>query len=198
MAYDASIKSGEAITEGSFGYADLGAGINYSYGTDEMYISANDARKVNIGISVFHPHQPVYSFYGDASQRLYPKFVFNGNAALGLKNTNVILKPSYVIFLQGPAKEITPGLTVQYILQEASKYTGNKKPAAFSLGGYYRMKDAFIAVAKFEYSNYAIGFSYDLNLSQLRTVTTTRGGFEISLRFVSPSAFSKPRTEARF
>jgi hypothetical protein len=76
-------------------------------------------------------------------------------------------------------------------LQEASKYTKNKKPAAFSIGGYYRMEDAFIAVAKFEYSNYSIGFSYDVNLSKLRTVSKARGGFEISLRFISPSAFGK-------
>ncbi len=198
MAFDASRTSGESITTGSFGYVDLGAGINYSYGTDEMYISANNARKVNIGFSVFHPHQPVYSFYGDASQKLFTKFVFNGNAAIGIKNTNLVLKPSYIIFIQGPAKEITPGMMFQYILQDPSKYTGNKKPAAFAIGAYYRLQDALIPVVKFEYANYEIGFSYDVNLSQLKTVTTTRGGLEISLRFVAPSAFSKPRTEARF
>ncbi len=198
MAYESSLASGEPVTAGSFGYADLGAGINYSYGTDEMYISSNDARKINIGFSVFHPHQPIYSFYGDASEKLYTKFVFNGNAAIGMKGTNLVLKPSYIVFVQGPTKEITPGMMFQYILQSGSKYTDNKKPAAFSIGGYYRLKDALIAVVKFEYANYEIGFSYDINLSQLKTVTTTRGGFEISLRFVAPSAFKKPRTEARF
>jgi type IX secretion system PorP/SprF family membrane protein len=198
MQYQSNIASGEPAAVGSFGYVDLGAGINYSYGTDEMYISANNARKINLGVSVFHPHQPVYSFYGDASQRLYTKFVFNGNAAIGLKNTNLVLKPSYIVFLQGPTKEITPGMMFQYILQESSKYTGNKKPAAFSIGGYYRVRDALIAVVKFEYANYEVGFSYDINLSQLRTVSSTRGGFEISLRFVAPSMFAKPKTEARF
>lgn len=198
MNYQPSIASGEPVAVDNFGYVDLGAGINFSYGTDEMYISANDTRKVNIGISVFHPHQPVYSFYGDASSKLYTKFVLNGNAAIGMKNTNLVLKPSYIVFIQGPTKEITPGMMFQYILQESSKYTGNKKPAALSIGGYYRFRDAFIPVVKFEYANYEIGFSYDVNLSQLKTVTTTRGGFEISLRFVAPSAFTKPRTEARF
>lgn len=198
MAYQSGITSGEPVTAASFNYFDLGAGINYSYGTDEMYISANNARKVNIGVSVFHINQPGYSFYADASQHLYTKFVFNGNAALGVKNTNLVLKPSYIVFVQGSNKEITPGMMFQYILQESSKYTGNKKPAAFSIGGYYRVGDAFIAVAKFEYANYEIGFSYDVNLSQLRTISSTRGGFEISLRFVAPSMFSKPRTEARF
>lgn len=191
MAYDASLPTMETQLAAPFNYVDLGAGIEYSYANSEMYISANDSRRINIGVSIFHPHTPKYTFYGDATQILHTKFVFHGNAAIGLKNTNVIVKPSYIVFLQGATREITPGLTFQYILQEASKYTKNKKPAAFSLGGYYRVEDAFIAVAKFEYSNYAIGFSYDVNLSKLRTVSKARGGFEISLRFISPSAFGK-------
>ncbi|MBL0327900.1 MAG: PorP/SprF family type IX secretion system membrane protein [Bacteroidetes bacterium] len=191
MNYNAALPTGETAIPQTFSFVDLGAGIQYSYGNSEMYISANDARRINIGASIFHPHNPNYTFYGDSRQILHTKYVFHGNAAIGVKNTNLVLKPSYIVFLQGATKEITPGLTFQYILQEGSKYTKNKKPAAFSIGGYYRVQDAFIAVAKFEYANYSIGLSYDVNLSKLKTVSKARGGFEISLRFISPSAFSK-------
>lgn len=191
MNYNAALPTGETAIPQTFSFVDLGAGIQYSYGNSEMYISANDARRINIGASIFHPHNPNYTFYGDSRQILHTKYVFHGNAAIGVKNTNLVLKPSYIVFLQGATKEITPGLTFQYILQEGSKYTKNKKPAAFSIGGYYRLQDAFIAVAKFEYANYSIGLSYDVNLSKLKTVSKARGGFEISLRFISPSAFSK-------
>lgn len=191
MAYNGALPTGETVTPQSFNFVDLGAGMEYSYGNSEMYISANNARRINIGVSIFHPHNPTYTFYGDKTQILHTKYVFHGNASIGVKNTNLVLKPSYIVFLQGGVKEITPGLTFQYILQEGSKYTGNKKPSAFSIGGYYRVQDAFIAVAKFEYSNYAIGFSYDINLSKLKTVSKARGGFEVSLRFISPSAFGK-------
>jgi type IX secretion system PorP/SprF family membrane protein len=193
-SYIASAPTGETSETSNYTFADFGGGIQYSYGTDEMYISANNARKVNIGVSVFHPHQPVYSFYGSKTEKLHMKLVLHGDAAIGVSNTNVVLKPSYIYFKQGATQEITPGLTIQYILQEGSKYTGNKKPAAFSLGGYYRLKDAAIALVRFEYSNYSIGFSYDINLSKLKTVTSTRGGFEISLRFISPGAFGKKST----
>ncbi|MBL7893608.1 MAG: PorP/SprF family type IX secretion system membrane protein [Bacteroidia bacterium] len=193
MSYDANLATREPGNGGSFTYLDLGAGVQYSYGTDEMYISANNTRKVNIGFSFFHPHQPVYSFYENNSQNLHMKMVFHGSASIGLGNTPLILKPSYIVFVQGGTKEITPGITMQYVLQEGSKYTKNKNPAAFSLGGYYRTMDAFIATAKFEFSNYAIGFSYDVNLSKLRTITSTKGGFEISLRFIAPAAFGTSR-----
>lgn len=190
-AYDATAPTGEPSAGDAFTYADMGAGIQFSYGTDEMYISANNARKVNIGVSVYHPHQPVYTFYGNTPERLHMKTVIHGDASLGVGNSNLVLKPSYIVFIQGATKEITPGMTFQYILQEGSKYTGNKKPAAFSIGGYYRLKDAAIALVRFEYANYSIGCSYDINLSKLKTVTSTRGGFEISLRFISPGAFGK-------
>ncbi|OFY85710.1 MAG: hypothetical protein A3F72_12225 [Bacteroidetes bacterium RIFCSPLOWO2_12_FULL_35_15] len=197
MDYDASLPTGEISSVSNYTFLDLGAGVQYSYGTHEMYISANDARKINIGVSVFHPHQPAYSYYGDKSQRLHMKLIFHGDAALGIKNTNLILKPSYIIFIQGATKEITPGMTFQYVLQESSKYTGIKKASAVSLGAYYRTQDAFIAIVKYEYSNYAVGFSYDINLSKLKTVSSARGGFEISLRFIAPAAFGKSTSRAR-
>lgn len=197
MAYDASLPSGETNSISNYSYPDLGVGIKYSYGTDELYISANNSRKINIGASIFHPHQPVYSFYGDKSQNLHMKVVLHGDAAFSIKNTNLILKPSYIVLIQGAAKEITPGITYQYIIQEGSKYTLNKMPTAFSVGSYYRAKDAIILVAKFEYANYAIGFSYDVNHSKLRTVTSARGGYEISLRYISPGAFSRSKHKSR-
>lgn len=181
QSYDATMASGELNPATRFSYADLGAGLQYSYGSKEMYMTANNARQVTVGVSVFHPHQPAYSYSNNAN-KLDAKFILHGDAALGIKNTNLVLKPSYIIFIQGPTKEITPGMTFQYILQNASKYTANKKFSAFSFGGYYRVQDAFIALAKFEINGYALGFSYDINLSKLKTVSSARGGFEISLR----------------
>ncbi|MDF2449863.1 MAG: hypothetical protein K0R26_2367 [Bacteroidota bacterium] len=196
MAYDASRLSGEVNTVPNFNFVDFAGGIQYSYGSHEMYMTANNAKRLNLGVAIFHPHQPAYSFYGDAT-RLYMKYVFHGDAAIGLKNTNIVLKPSYIVFLQGPTKEITPGLTAQYILQGDSKYTGIKKFMAVSLGGYYRAKDAAIALIKFEYNSCAIGFSYDINLSKLRTVSNTKGGFEIALRYAFDT-YRRGATTSRF
>lgn len=59
---------------------------------------------------------------------------------------------------------------------------------AFILGGYYRLGDAVVLATGYEFSGYRIGMSYDVNLSDLKTASKTRGGFEISLRFTSESA----------
>lgn len=196
LTYDAARPSGELNQQTNFSYADLGAGLQYSYGSREMYMTANNAKRFNIGVSVFHPHQPAYSFYGDAT-KLYAKFVFHGDGAIGIKNSNLVLKPSYIVFIQGPAKEITPGLSFQYILEGDSKYTGIKKFTAISIGGYYRAADAAIALVKFEYNSCTIGFSYDINLSKLKAVSNTRGGFEISLRYAY-NTYKRGGTKSKF
>ena len=51
------------------------------------------------------------------------------------------------------------------------------------LGGYLRWNDAIIPVVKLDYEPFSIAFSYDMNISQLRTASQGRGGFEISLGY---------------
>lgn len=38
----------------------------------------------------------------------------------------------------------------------------------------------------FEKENFSVGLSYDLNLSGLTPSSKTRGGFEISLKYIAP------------
>jgi hypothetical protein len=81
------------------------------------------------------------------------------------------------------------GSNFRYQLREESKYTGYVKGSAVSLGVFYRNKDAVISSFLFEFSHYAIGISYDSNISNLKTASQGRGGIEISLRFLNPNPF---------
>ncbi len=64
------------------------------------------------------------------------------------------------------------------------------KESAFYLGGYYRVSDAFIPSVMVEFANYALGLTYDVNVSKLRTATNAKGGIEISLRYSTPNPFT--------
>jgi type IX secretion system PorP/SprF family membrane protein len=191
VQYSSALPSGEPASFNNYSYFDLGAGISWFYSAGHSTLSSNDARRVNIGLAVQHLNKPVYSFYGNGDERLPVKFVAHGNAAIGIKNYSLILEPSYLVMIQGGHREITPGLFVKYVNQESSKYTGRKKTSAFGLGGYYRFKDAFVAEARYEFSNWSIGTSYDFNISDLTAASKSKGGFEISLRFISPDPFGK-------
>jgi type IX secretion system PorP/SprF family membrane protein len=197
--YDASLYSGESTGNTAFSYPDLGAGVVWCYSNtgDQAKVTDNQVVKFNLGASVFHPQQPDYSFYGDG-ERLYARYVVHGNGMFGIANTHLSVVPGFMFYSQGSAQEIYAGSLFRYKLNQEDKYTGFQPGAAFSLGAYYRSDDALVAAMLIEYSNYTIGFSYDINTSPLKTVSSAQGGFEISLRFVTPNPFTTLSSKARF
>lgn len=194
LSYNPALGTGEPGTFSNHNMLDVSAGVSWYYGDKTSTISSNDARIFSAGFALQHINRPAYSFYGDGDQRLPMKFIAHGKADIGLKNYSLILEPSYLIMIQGGHREFTPGMMVKYTPREASRYTGRVKASAFCLGGYYRHKDAFVACVRYEYSYWSAGFSYDINISNLNTASQAKGGFEISLRFMSPDPFGHKTT----
>ena len=172
-------------------FGDVGAGVSWSYGADETNMISNDRLRINVGTSVFHPNRPKTKFAENliSADRLYPKFVAHAGAYIELKNTLLALKPVALYMRQGTAQEVNVGLLFCYIVREESRFTGIFKETAISLGAYYRLGDALAPAVLIEYANYAIGISYDVNLSQLTTASKAKGGLEITLRYISPNPF---------
>ncbi len=189
-AFDATAPTGEAAGVTSYTYPDLGAGMAWTYGKDQQYISANNGVHAMLGISAFHFGLPDYSFYGKTGEKLNTKFIAQGTVEFGIKNTNLLIAPELLFVRQGTQQEVIMGSVFKYVLQEGSKYTNIKKSSAVSIGVDYRLKDALIASILYEYSNYAFGVSYDINMSGLKTASSYKGGLEIVLRFVTPNPFN--------
>ncbi|CAN5171117.1 hypothetical protein BH09BAC5_BH09BAC5_06640 [soil metagenome] len=189
--YNSGLPTLEPGATSNFNLIDLSAGISWYYGDQSSTISSNNARIFTVGFAVQHLNTPQYSYYGNADQKLPMEFIAHGKGNFGLKNYSLILEPSYLVMIQAGHHEITPGLMVKYTPKEASHYTGRIKASAFCLGGYYRTKDAFVACVRYEFSNWAAGFSYDLNISDLKTESHAKGGFEIALRFMTPDPFAR-------
>lgn len=186
--YDPNLSAGEDFSNANIVYPDFSTGILWSYKKNERYMRGNDQKDIFIGASVSHLNEPNYSFFG-TKETLYRKMIIHGTSLLGIKNTNYSLTPTLFYARQGSAREFFVGTLVRYMLKEDSKYTGYVKGSTFSIGGYYRNKDAVIVAAAFELANYTIGLSYDVNVSKLKTVSNGRGGLEITLRFLNPSPF---------
>ena len=196
-SFNSALPSGEPNSNTKFNYFDCGAGMMWQYNKSEMYISGNDNFHVDLGVSAYHLNNPRYSFYNAQNDRLYTKYVFIGNMLYGLKNTPLSLVPGILYYRQGPAQEVKAGMMIKYTLKEDSKYTGYVKGAAISAGAFYRWGDAAVITTLLEISNYAVGISYDVNVSDLRKASNGRGGIEIVLRYVNPSNFLY-QNKARF
>jgi type IX secretion system PorP/SprF family membrane protein len=190
-SYNPNTASGENFTQSSVWFMDAGAGLVWSYGKDQTYISANDGVKLNVGVSAFHFNLPKTGFLTGSTDRLRTKYTFFLNSEFGKNNSNFAILPQIFLAWQARQTDVVFGSLFRYILQEGSRYTGNLKSASVSLGALYRLKDAMIWVASMNYANYSIGFSYDMNVSKLSGFSKMRGGFELFLKFVTPNPFSK-------
>jgi hypothetical protein len=121
---------------------------------------------------------PTQSFLNDKDIRLDIKTTVNGLLEYPVAE-KLDLLPSFLYQQQGKFKETVLGLFGKYYLQPINGIT-----TAFSLGGFYRLKDAFIIVANMDYQNFNVGISYDVNTSMLSAATNNRGGFEISVIYI--------------
>jgi type IX secretion system PorP/SprF family membrane protein len=188
--YNTALPPDKAIIgqNGSFMTLDMGAGMIYTYKKNERYMRGNDQQEFTIGASMFHVNQPKWSFTS-GGEKLYMRMVVHGHAAFGISETNLAVMPGFVIMRQGSNQEIFLGSMFRYMLREDSKYTGYIKGSSISAGGFYRDKDALVATALFEFSSYGLGISYDFNISGLKTVSSGRGGLEITFRYLNPAPF---------
>lgn len=188
--YNSGLPADAAVAGGnsSFVVPDISVGGIYSYKKNERYMRGGDQMDFTIGAALFHVTRPSYSFLG-SSEKIYQRQVVHGTGNIGISNSSIAVVPGFMISRQGPNQEIFIGSMVRYMLREDSKYTGFIKGASLSAGGYYRNKDAFVATALFEFSSYGLGVSYDVNISGLKTVSSGRGGLEVTLRFLNPAPF---------
>ena len=188
--YNPDLPSNEPVISSNRIFMDIGAGMQWTNAKRENYSAASNKFHMKLGFAVFHLNSPNISFYSSAKNILPMKLVTHCDFQFALNNSNISLAPSFVYIQQGSQQNIIAGTLLRFNLIEESKYTGFVKGAAASFGGFYRPGDAIIPTVQLEMSNYAIGLSYDVNISDLRNVSFGKGGFEISLRYINPNPFT--------
>jgi hypothetical protein len=132
-----------------------------------------------IGAAMHHLNRPKNSFYQSANDELSSKMVFSAGVRLTIDDQ------SYFTFMgdysrQGTAREIIGGGMYSYKVGELAddpRYIVN-------FGAYMRWQDAIIPVVQLDMMPLSIALSYDVNISQLETVSQGRGGVEISVSYI--------------
>jgi type IX secretion system PorP/SprF family membrane protein len=169
--YNPGLSSGENFSKTRITYLDLGGGVSYLW-------KKTQRTQASAGFSALHMNMPKQSFFNNKEIRLDIKTTVNGIVEFPVAAQLDVL-PSVMYQRQGKYKETVLGLFGKYYLQPFNGMT-----TAFSLGAFYRVKDAFIMVANMEYRSFNVGISYDVNNSKLIEATNNRGGFEISVIYI--------------
>jgi len=180
---DPTLPTGEPnVPKSGISLFDLGGGVNLNYVQSDKFLSAKDAAKFDVGFSAYHYSIGKNSFL-NTDEKLMTRMCAYFNGDINIPNSINAIMPSFLYMRQGTSSEFVAGALFKFIIGDPSTYTPLKKPRAFSIGGYYRYRDAIIPSILFQYNTYAIGISYDINVSALTAASRRRGGLEVMLRY---------------
>jgi len=155
-------------------YFDLQSGLLYSGST-------NGSNNFYLGASVYHINRPNESFMG-GNFVLEPRVTIHGGGYAPIGN-NKTIHTSFIHQRQAGAVETVVGGALSMNVN-ADEYN----PVELYGGLWYRFNDAIIPYVGLEFSDFRLGFSYDVNNSSLQTASGRRGGAEISLIYVKKPA----------
>ncbi len=120
-----------------------------------------------------HFNQPEFSFYGDGITKLPARIQTLVEFEWEI-NPSLKLSPLLYFSSQSKYKEWLLGTKLELFKE-------NQTISRQWYGLYYRGLDAVVLSYHLQFSDYQIGFSYDINLSGLTPASYGRGGFEFSL-----------------
>jgi type IX secretion system PorP/SprF family membrane protein len=176
--WDPLAGNGENYNRTRTGWLDAGAGFAWEIRKENL--------RWNTGLSALHLNKPDQGFY--SSEVIRPvlwQFYTGGLISL---NNQLLLHPQFIFMQQEKFRAINAGAELRIALQQESG-----KNYALGLGLFHRFGDAVIPSAAIYWNKIRLGFSYDVNISSLRTVSNGRGGPEFSITYITRKIRSTPQ-----
>ncbi|HKK88742.1 MAG TPA: PorP/SprF family type IX secretion system membrane protein [Saprospiraceae bacterium] len=196
---DTNIDPQENFNNNNFLFADMAAGLLW-------FSVLDDNSNFYVGAAMSHLNRANQSFNDDEFEALYTRFTGHAGGQF-LIGRSLGLNPGIVVFSQGPSFQTNLGTNLRFLL---GNYRRSNQAVQF--GVWYRManaydgsgaanaereeqlfaSDALILTGRFDYESFSIGFSYDINVSDLAVASNGNGAFEFSLiyMFCGPEARS--------
>jgi len=164
-------------------YFDLNAGLLYTQST-------TDRNNYYAGVSLYHINRPDQTFNAGPAYLTYNLAMrttlhAGGYFATGETST---LHVSALYSTQAGASETLVGGAMQVATSDMNT---TETPVSFYAGAWLRLGDAFIPYLGLEWNNLRFGATYDINTSDLKTASQSRGGIELSLIYIARTPGSK-------
>jgi type IX secretion system PorP/SprF family membrane protein len=165
--FNSGAGNGEVLAQKGAMVFDAGAGA--------LYYDMDATKKVSpyLGVSAGHLTQPE-GVYINSTDKMPMRLTAHGGLAVNV-SPNFVLTPNFLYLNQGNADEKMIGAFGQYRASDDLSLLG---------GVNYRFKDAIVPFVGFDYKNFMIGLSYDVNNSDLGRTVTGVNSFELSLSYM--------------
>ncbi len=182
--FDSDLPSGELFQKMGRMMPDLGVGVAYR--------STNKNKMVNPfgNFALFHVTTPDESIFRNEKSDLPIRYSVNAGARVTVTE-GVDIIPQGLYMRQGADQTIQAGVLGQVALMNGIYGVVG--------GASYRLNDAIIAQVGIKHGNNMYRFSYDVNVSPLRSYTNNNGAFEFSIVYYGTlSGRSRRMTSSAF
>lgn len=161
----------------NFIFADAAAGLLW-------FMVLDDNTNFYIGGAFHHLSKANLSFDSESEDLIYSRITAHAGGEFPI-NKSLGLLPGVIFMQQGPLMQVNAGTSFRFNLTQ-----GNGPGQAFQLGLWSRiankldsgiLQDALILSTRFDFDNLSLGFSYDVNMSQLKPATNSQGSFEFGM-----------------
>lgn len=179
----------------NFLFGDVGGGLMW-------YSVLDENTNFYAGAAFVHLNRANQSFDFDRFIELFPRSTFHAGGEFLFPNSRIGLIPGVVVMTQGPSFQFNTGANVKFLLGKS-----RQDYQAFQIGSWFRtsrdfesglISDALILSTRFDFNNIAMGFSYDINISDLNAASNGNGGFELSLIYTVCKGFQRENICPRF
>jgi type IX secretion system PorP/SprF family membrane protein len=163
------------FTNTRINYFDLSSGLSFVGQTFEK-------TKYYIGVAGFHLARSKVNFFRDDAVILKRRFVVNGALSIQTGQNDRFTFYGDINF-QGGNRQVLLGVLKKWNLGDYLEDDEEQNSTSISAGAAFRWGDAFIPVVKFYNKGFSAAVSYDMNISKLKSVSQTVGGFEVSMGY---------------
>lgn len=175
--FDITLPNGEDNIRGSQMYLDINLGMAWKKQIGKL--------KAEAGAAVNHINRPKDTYFSQVAERRKMRGVFHGQVDIPL-NQQFNLIPRTFWTWTTRANDFLLGSNLRY-------KTGMSNISYLQAGCYYRHgvnrnMDAVYPVVGITYKAFELGFSYDVNISELKTGIKRPSTFEVSLSYIVPSS----------
>jgi type IX secretion system PorP/SprF family membrane protein len=164
---------GEPLLNPQFSYWDASVGMSYN-----AQFTENPDNNFYLGVAYHHFNRPKNTFFRDPSVELIPKTDISAGIRFAATDWSYVTVQANQSF-QGTYSESIAGIMYGLKLDAEAD---NPKYVVHG-GAFFRLNDAIIPVLKVDYRPFSFSASYDANVSQLRSSTYGRGGFEVGVSY---------------
>ncbi len=169
--FDNTLANNETFVKQRMVYFDLNAGFCASKRFKKF--------EPEIGGSFFHLTSPNESFYAGKNKLPIRQIYFASLRYFATEKFAVV--PNMVANITTKANDWIFGANLEYTLSKNTFFENKIFGGFMWRKGVKRISDAAIVNIGFKQNNYTIGFSYDINVSPLKTATSYKGAYEIAL-----------------